>query len=30
LNPAERDDVTMRAAHYLDLFDYQTFRRQLA
>jgi hypothetical protein len=30
LTPAERDDVTVRAAQYLDLFDYQTLRRQLA
>ena len=30
LTPAEREDVSARAAHYLDAFDYQTLRRQLA
>jgi hypothetical protein len=30
LTSAERDEVTTRAAHYLDIFDYQTLRRQLA
>lgn len=30
LTAAERDEVTLRAAHYLDAFDYQTLRRQLA
>ena len=29
LTPVERDDVALRAAHYLDAFDYQQFRRQL-
>lgn len=30
LTAAEREDVAVRAAQYLDLFDYQTFRSQLA
>ena len=30
LTASERDAVTVRAAHYLDAFDYQTLRRQLA
>jgi hypothetical protein len=30
LTAAEQDEVTARAAHYLDDFDYQTLRRQLA
>jgi hypothetical protein len=30
LSSAERDEVTLRAAHYLDTFDYQTLRRQIA
>jgi hypothetical protein len=30
LSESERDAVTLRAAHYLDVFDYQTLRRQLA
>ena len=29
LTAAERDDVTARAAHYLDIFDYHVLRRQL-
>jgi hypothetical protein len=29
LTPAERDEVALRAAPYLDAFDYQPFRRQL-
>jgi hypothetical protein len=29
LTPAERDEVALRAGHYLDAFDYQPFRRQL-
>lgn len=29
LTPAERADVALRAAHYLDVFDYQQLRRQL-
>jgi len=29
LTPADRDEVALRAAHYLDAFDYQQFRRQL-
>ena len=30
LSAAEQDDVAVRAAHYLDVFDYKAFRRQLA
>ena len=30
LSAAEQDDVALRAAHYLDIFDYKAFRRQLA
>jgi hypothetical protein len=30
LSATERDDVALRAAQYLDIFDYQTLRRQLA
>jgi hypothetical protein len=30
LTAAEREDVSLRAAHYLDIFDYQQLRRQLA
>ena len=29
LTSAERDEVALRAGHYLDAFDYQPFRRQL-
>ena len=30
LTAAEREDVSLHAAHYLDIFDYQQLRRQLA
>jgi len=29
LSAAEHDEVALRASHYLDAFDYQSFRRQL-
>ena len=29
LSAAERDEVALRASHYLDAFDYQSLRRQL-